>query len=71
MKRCIKPYVKNPNTGKCSKSKKIIKIVECRKAKISQVMNEFKNKKLRTPYMTVRNSKQAIAIALSIAKKAC
>jgi hypothetical protein len=70
-KRCYKPYVKNPKNGKCTKSKKVVETVECRKNKIAQVMREFKYKKLKTPYMTVKNAKQAIAIALSLAKKQC
>ena len=44
----------------------------CIRNKISQVMSEFKQKKLRTPNeKVVKNRKQAIAIALSVADKTC
>jgi uncharacterized membrane protein YkoI len=69
--RCIKPYVKNPETKKCTKNKKIIKKVECRKSKISTVMSEFKRKELKSKDRVVTSYKQAIAIALSIAGKKC
>lgn len=71
MQRCKKPYVKDPDTKKCTKNKKVIKKIECRKDKISTVMGEFKTKTLKTHDKTVTSAKQAIAIALSIAKKAC
>ncbi len=71
MKRCKKPYVKNPDNKKCTKNKKVIEKVECRKDKIKTVMGEFKRRTLKTHDRTVTSAKQAIAIALSIAKKAC
>ncbi len=71
MQRCKKPYVKDPNTKKCTKNKKVVTKVECRKAKVKKVMGEFKRKQLKTHNITVTSVKQAIAIALSIAKKAC
>lgn len=71
MKRCMKPYVKNPDTKKCTKNKKVIKKVECRKSKIQVVMGEFKRKQLKTHGKLVESAKQAIAIALSMAKKSC
>lgn len=71
MKRCMKPYVKNPDTKKCTKNKKIIKKVACRKSKIATVMGEFKRKQLKSKEKIVSSAKQAIAIALSIANKQC
>lgn len=71
MEKCKKPYVKNPDNKKCTKNKKVIKKVECRKDKIKTVMGEFKRKTLKTSGKTVKSAKQAIAIALSIANKAC
>jgi hypothetical protein len=71
MKRCYQPFVKNPKTGKCSKNPKVKKLVKCRKDKIKQVMREFKIGELKTPYQKVTNIRQAIAIALSLAKKMC
>lgn len=43
----------------------------CQQKKVSQVMKEFKQKKLTTRGKTVKDPKQAIAIALSSAKKKC
>lgn len=71
MKRCRKPYVKDPDTGKCTKNKRVVAKVDCRKAKVKLVMGEFKRGILKTHNVTVKNVKQAIAIALSIAKRAC
>ena len=71
MKRCKKPYVKDPDAKRCTKNKKVIKKVECRKSKIKQVMGEFKRKTLKSNDRIVTSAKQAIAIALSIAKKVC
>jgi hypothetical protein len=52
--------------------KKNYKKEECKRNKISTVMREFKYKKLKTRYgKTVINPKQAIAIALSEATRAC
>lgn len=69
--RCYKPFVKNPNTGKCTKNSKVREIVQCRKDKVKQVIHEFKIGKLKTPYKKVENIQQAIAIALSLAKMKC
>jgi hypothetical protein len=45
---------------------------DCVKNKIAFVMREFKNKKLNSKARyKIKNPKQAIAIALSIAKKDC
>lgn len=71
IKRCMKPYVKDPDTKKCSKSPKVIKKVECRKNKVKLVMGEFKNKKLFSHKKLIENHRQAIAIALSMAKRHC
>ena len=49
-------------------------IKKCTRRKVGIVMKEFKNKKLRAygkEHRLVTNPKQAIAIALSIAKKKC
>jgi Mg-chelatase subunit ChlI len=55
-----------------SKEKQSVKYEECKKNKIATVMREFKNKKLKAkPGYTVTNPKQAIAIALSEAKRFC
>lgn len=71
MQKCKKPYVKNPLTKKCTKNKKIVAKVECRKTKVKKVMGEFKRKQLKTHGITVKSVKQAIAIALSIANREC
>ena len=48
------------------------KVKECKKEKIAIVMNEFKNKSLKKRNgEPVTNQRQAIAIALSVAKKEC
>ncbi len=71
-KRCLKPYVKHPKTKKCTKNKKIVEQAECKKNKIQKVMGEFKEGRLRGKNSgTVVSQKQAIAIALSEAKKMC
>lgn len=69
MKRCKKPSVKNPDTKKCTKNPKIIKKVQCRHEKIKKTMGEFKKKILESNDKKVKSVKQALAIALSIAKK--
>lgn len=72
MKRCIKPYVKHPDTGKCTKNENVIEIVKCRKKKVKFVMDEYKNDKLKTSNgKKVNLIKQALAIALSSARKFC
>ncbi len=43
----------------------------CQEKKVKQVMTEFKDKKLKSNKKTVKNPKQAIAIALSVARKKC
>lgn len=46
--------------------------LSCKQKKIAQVMGEFKRKKLRSPYKKlITNPKQAIAIALNVADRAC
>ena len=44
---------------------------ECTRNKVKKVMGEYKNKQLVSHGKTVESKKQAIAIALSIAKKTC
>lgn len=47
-------------------------IEDCKKNKIKIIMKEFKSKQLKTSYgKQVTNPKQAIAIALSMAKRYC
>lgn len=49
-----------------------LEIEDCKKNKINVVMKEFKSKQLKTSYgKQVTNPKQAIAIALSMAKRYC
>jgi hypothetical protein len=67
-KRSIQKDKKKTDKKKRSISKKEV----CRREKIGTVMKEFKEKKLKLRNkQTVTNPKQAIAIALSIAKRNC
>ncbi len=61
-----KPSKKAPSSGSDPKSKSIVK------KKMAEVMDEFKHKQLKSGSTgeKVRNPKQAIAIALSEARKA-
>jgi hypothetical protein len=55
-----------------SVKRKTQKKLSCEQKKISQVMGEFKRKSLKTPNKkVVKNRKQAIAIALNVARKSC
>ena len=59
--------IKSQNGGAKKKSS-----LSCKQKKIAQVMGEFKRKKLRSPYKKlITNPKQAIAIALNVADRAC
>lgn len=72
MKRCMQPYVKHPNTRECAKDRKVVEVVDCRRKKIKFVMHEFKNGKLKSSSgKKVKLIKQALAIALSSARKLC
>lgn len=71
----LKKKIKSPkklSSLKKALTKKEEKNKECRKNKISTVMREFKDKKLKTRAgYIVTNPKQAIAIALSEASRFC
>jgi hypothetical protein len=55
-----------------SKTMRRKKDISCERKKIAQVMGEFKRKSLMTPNKkVVKNRKQAIAIALNVARKSC
>ena len=55
----------------CAIDRSIMKQSECAKRKISTVMGEWKRKKLKSHNKRVKNYKQAIAIALSEARRYC
>jgi hypothetical protein len=66
--KVMSPKVMSPKVMSPTRSK----VQDCKKNKISTVMKEFKTKTLKTRQgKTVTNPKQAIAIALSVAKRYC
>ena len=66
--KVMSPKVMSPKVMSPMRSK----VQDCKKNKISTVMKEFKTKTLKTRQgKTVTNPKQAIAIALSVAKRYC
>jgi hypothetical protein len=65
--KVMSPKVMSPKVISPTRS-----VNDCKKNKISTVMKEFKSKTLKTKQgKTVTNPKQAIAIALSVAKRYC